>query len=203
MKLFASLTSPYARKIRIILAEKGLPFELVVDSPWEANTRIPTLNPLGKVPALITDSGEVFFDSPVIAGYLETLDTAPQLLPTDRLDAVRVRQLEALADGVTDAAVTALLESRRPDGQRSELEMDRQMEKLDRGLDELERRASGRTWLHGDSLGLGDIAVGVALGYLDLRFAHHEWRAQHPALAALAERLFARPSFASTKPPVG
>lgn len=203
MKLFASLTSPYARKIRIILAEKRLPFELVVDSPWEANTRVPSINPLGKVPALITDDGEVFFDSPVIAGYLETLDATPRLLPTDPLDAVRVRQLEALADGVTDAAVTALLESRRPDGQRSELEMDRQMEKLDRGLDELERRATGRTWLHDDSLGLGDIAVGVALGYIDLRFAHHEWRGTHPALAALADRLFARPSFAGTKPPVG
>ncbi|NMG75395.1 glutathione S-transferase [Aromatoleum diolicum] len=203
MKLFASLTSPYARKIRIILAEKRLPFELVVDSPWEGNTRIPSINPLGKVPALVTENDEVFFDSPVIAGYLETLDATPRLVPNDPLDAVRVRQLEALADGVTDAAVTALLESRRPDGQRSELEMDRQMEKIDRGLDELERRASGRTWLHGDSLSLGDIAVAVALGYLDLRFAHHEWRDTHPALAALADRMFARPSFTSTRPPVG
>ena len=110
MKLLASLTSPYARKIRIVLDEKGLPFELVVDSPWEANTRIPELNPLGKVPVLIADSGETFFDSPVIAGYLETLDTAPALLPASGLDAVRVRQTEALADGVTDAAVAALLE---------------------------------------------------------------------------------------------
>jgi glutathione S-transferase len=203
MKLFASLTSPYARKIRIILAEKALSFELVVDSPWEANTRIPSINPLGKVPALATDDGEVFFDSPVIAGYLETLDAAPRLLPKDPLEAVRVRQIEALADGVTDAAVTALLESRRPDGQRSDTEIDRQMEKIDRGLDELERRASGRNWLHGDSMSLGDIAAAVAVGYLDLRFAHHEWRGAHPALAALAQRLFVRPSFTDTKPPVG
>ena len=203
MKLFASLTSPYVRKIRIILAEKALPFELVVDSPWEANTRIPSINPLGKVPALATDDGEVFFDSPVIAGYLETLDAAPRLLPKDPLEAVRVRQIEALADGVTDAAVTALLESRRPDGQRSDTEIDRQMEKIDRGLDELERRASGRNWLHGESMSLGDIAAAVSLGYLDLRFAHHEWRGTHPALAALAQRLFVRPSFTGTKPPVG
>ena len=106
MKLLASLTSPYARKIRVILAEKALPFELVVDSPWEANTRIPELNPLGKVPVLVADSGETFFDSPVIAGYLDTLGAPPALLPGDALDAVRVRQTEALADGVTDAAVT-------------------------------------------------------------------------------------------------
>ena len=99
MKLLASLTSPYARKIRIVLAEKALPFELVVDSPWEANTRIPELNPLGKVPVLVADSGETFFDSPVIAGYLDTLGAPPALLPGDALDAVRVRQTEALADG--------------------------------------------------------------------------------------------------------
>ncbi|HRJ25570.1 MAG TPA: glutathione S-transferase N-terminal domain-containing protein, partial [Thauera sp.] len=88
MKLLASLTSPYARKIRIILAEKALPFELVVDSPWEVNTRIPTLNPLGKVPVLITATGETFFDSPVIAGYLETLPAPPALLPADALDEI-------------------------------------------------------------------------------------------------------------------
>jgi glutathione S-transferase len=203
MKLFASLTSPYARKIRIVLAEKGLPYELVVDSPWEANTRVPELNPLGKVPALVTDDGEVFFDSPVIAGYLETLNAAPHLLPQQPIDAVRVRQLEALADGVTDAAVTLVLESRRPDTQRSDEEIARQMGKIERAMAELERRAAGRQWLHGDALTLGDVAVGAALAYLDLRQPQYDWRPGHAALAALALRLFARPSFTETKPPVG
>jgi glutathione S-transferase len=203
MKLFASLTSPYARKIRIVLAEKKLPFELVVDSPWEANTLVPEVNPLGKVPVLVSDDGEVFFDSPVIAGYLETLDAPPPLLPREALAAVRVRQTEALADGITDAAVTALLESRRPGGERSDAVIARQMEKVARGLDVLEQRAAGRTWLHGDALGLGDIAAAVALGYLDLRFPDFGWRDGHPALTALAERMFARPSFADTVPPAG
>jgi glutathione S-transferase len=203
MKLFASLTSPYARKIRIILAEKALPFDLVVDSPWEANTRVPDINPLGKVPALVTDEGEAFFDSPVIAGYLETLDASPRLLPAQPLEAVRVRQTEALADGITDAAVTALLESRRPDGERSDTVIARQMDKIGRGLDLLEARAAGHEWLHGERYGLGDIATGVALGYLDLRFPQTAWRDNHPALKAMAERLFARPSFASTVPPAG
>ncbi|HJV26551.1 MAG TPA: glutathione S-transferase [Aromatoleum sp.] len=202
MKLFASLTSPYARKIRILLAEKGLPFELVVDSPWEANTRIPTVNPLGKVPALVTDDGETFFDSPVIAAYIETLDSGLPLLPKDPLQAVRVRQIEALADGLIDAAVLAVLESRRPTGQRSDMEIDRQIEKVDRSVDELERRAASREWMHGDTMSLADISVAVALGYLDLRFPDHEWRSAHPALAALAAHMFARPSFATTKPPV-
>ncbi|TAH40561.1 MAG: glutathione S-transferase [Betaproteobacteria bacterium] len=203
MKLFASLTSPYARKIRVILAEKALPFELVVDSPWEANTRVPTVNPLGKVPALITDAGEIFFDSPVIAGYLETLGAAPRLLPADALAAVRVRQNESLADGITDAAVAALLESRRPDGERSEREIARQLEKVERALVELERRAAGHHWLNGEDMQLGDVAAGCALGYLDLRFPHIDWRGRHPALATLATRLFARTSFVDTVPPAG
>ena len=157
MKLLASLTSPYARKIRIVLAEKALPFELVVDSPWEANTRIPEVNPLGKVPVLVADSGETFFDSPVIAGSLDTLGAPPALLPGDALDAVRVRQTEALADGVTDAAVTALLESRRPDGERSAREIARQRDKIDRGLAELERRLDDRHWFNGGAMMLGGV----------------------------------------------
>jgi len=201
MKLFASLTSPYARKIRILLAEKGLPFELVVDSPWEANTRIPALNPLGKVPVLITDDGEAFFDSPVIAGYLETLPAEPAMLPADALEAVRVRQLEALADGITDAAVAALLESRRPDGQRSEAEIVRQKDKIARGLVELARRAHGHDWLHGGRFSLADVAAAVALAYLDLRHPDVDWRSSHPALARFAENMFARQSFTDTKPP--
>lgn len=203
MKLFASLTSPYARKIRIILAEKKLTFELVVDSPWEVNTLVADVNPLGKVPVLVTDDGEVFFDSPVIAGYLETLDAAPLLLPREALEAVRVRQIEALADGITDAAVTALLESRRSEAQRSDAVIARQLEKVARGLDVLEQRAAGRQWLHGDTLGLGDIAAAVALGYLDLRFPELDWRSRHPGLVPFAERMFARDSLRDTQPPAG
>ncbi|MCK2087664.1 glutathione S-transferase [Thauera aromatica] len=203
MKLLASLTSPYARKIRIILAEKALPFELVIDSPWEANTRIPSLNPLGKVPVLITDTDEAFFDSPVIASYLETLGAAPALLPADALEAVRVRQTEALADGVADAAVAALLESRRPDGERSEREIAHQFGKVERGLSELERRLGERPWFNGDTMQLGDIAVAAALGYLDLRFPDFDWRGRHPGLQPFAERLFARASFATTQAPAG
>jgi glutathione S-transferase len=203
MKLFASLTSPYVRKIRILLAEKGMPCELVVDSPWEANTRIPDLNPLGKVPALIADDGEIFYDSPVIAGYLEALNAAPHLIPTNPLEAVRVRQTEALADGVLDAAVIALLESRRSDPQRSDEVIKRQMDKIERALVVMEGLLKGPSWLHGDTFGLADISVGVALGYLDLRFPEFNWRTRHPDLAQFAERLFARQSFIDTKPPVG
>ena len=122
MKLVVSLTSPYARKIRVVLAEKGLPFELEVDIPWLADTRVPGYNPLGKVPALVADDGEVWFDSPVIVEYLDTL-AGPALLPADRLAALPVRQAEALADGITDAAVAAFLEGMRP-AERQEQQVD-------------------------------------------------------------------------------
>jgi glutathione S-transferase len=200
MKLVASLTSPYARKIRVVLAEKQLPFELEVDIPWNADTRVPDYNPLGKVPALVADDGRVWFDSPVVAGYLETLG-GPSLIPAEPLAALAVRQSEALADGILDAAVAHFLEAKRPPVQQDTASLARQMGKLERGLAALEDRARQGEGLNGPQLCLGDVAAGCALGYLDFRFPGLDWRSGRPTLAALAGRLFARPSFATTLPP--
>lgn len=200
MKLVASLTSPYARKIRVALAEKGLPFELEVDIPWLADTRVPGYNPLGKVPALVADDGEVWFDSPVIAEYLDTL-AGPLLLPADRLAALPVRQVEALADGITDAAVAAFLEGMRPAERQDPASIERQLGKIHRGLTVLEQRLTQRKGFGGEALSIADIAAGCALGYLDFRFASLGWRAAHPQLAAWADSLLARPSFTATAPP--
>lgn len=200
MKLVASLTSPYARKIRVALAEKSLPFELEVDIPWLADTRVPSYNPLGKVPALVADDGELWFDSPVIAEYLDTL-AGPLLLPADRAAALPVRQAEALADGITDAAVAAFLEGMRPAERQDPASIERQLGKIHRGLAALEQRLAQRKGLGGEALTIADIAAGCTLGYLDFRFAHLGWRAAHPQLAAWADGLLARPSFAATAPP--
>ena len=200
MKLIVSLTSPFARKIRVILAEKGLPCDLQVDIPWLAETNVPDYNPLGKVPVLVADDGEEWFDSPVIAEYLETLG-GPALLPADRIASLPVRQSEALADGITDAAVSAFLEMRRPTPQQDPASLERQITKIRRGLGALEERFAARKGFGGDTLTLADIAVGCALGYLDLRFAHLDWRAGRPALAAWAAGLLARPSFVASVPP--
>lgn len=200
MKLIAVATSPYARKIRVMLAEKGLPFEWVESSPWEPDGAVAELNPLGKVPVLITDDGEVFFDSPVIAGWIETLPATPRLLPANPQDAVRVRQTEALADGIADAALAIVLEGRRPEGQRSEEEIGRQLQKIERGLDQLEQQIAGRPWLQGKTISLGDIAAGATFAYLDLRLPHLGWRFTRPELALLAERLLQRPSFQESTP---
>lgn len=200
MKLVASLTSPYARKIRVALAEKSLPFELEVDIPWLADTRVPSYNPLGKVPALVADDGELWFDSPVIAEYLDTL-AGPLLLPADRAAALPVRQAEALADGITDAAVAAFLEGMRPAERQDPAAIERQLGKISRGLTALEARVAQRKGCAGEALSIADIAIGCTLGYLDLRFAHLGWRAAHPQLAAWAAGLMARPSFTATAPP--
>ena len=201
MKLIASLTSPYARKIRIVLAERHQPFELVVDIPWNADTHVPDYNPLGKVPALVADDGCVYVDSPVIAEYIDGVLCSPLLIPAERAQAVKVKLVEALADGLIDAAVAIFLERKRtPDRQDSEW-IARQFGKIDLALASLARQLGGSTWFHEQHLTLADIAVGCALGYLAFRFTEIGWRDQHPALAAFYDRLMTRESFLATVPP--
>lgn len=200
MKLIASLTSPYARKIRILLLEKGIPFEFINDSPWEAATHVPEFNPLGKVPALVADDGEVFFDSPIIADYLETLGVYAPELPADAMQSLRIRQIEALADGIVDAGVSWFLETRRPEDKQMLPAIDRQRGKILRGLDQLEKRAAGQEWIHGDAFSRADIAVATMLLWLDFRLPDFDWRGEHPALAAYAARMAERASFVQTVP---
>lgn len=200
MKLIGSYTSPYVRKISVILLEKGIPFEFVNDPPTSAGSKVTEFNPLGKVPALLTDEGEVFYDSPIIVQYLELLNMAPTLLPWEPLDALRVKQVAALADGVTDAAVALVLENRRDASQRNEQWLIRQRGKVLRGLDQLEKYASEGQWLNGESLNVADISVACTLGYLNFRHIAPGWCVERPTLIKLVERLFARQSFARTSP---
>lgn len=139
MKLIGSYTSPFVRKISVILLEKRIPFEFVNESPYSESNGVARYNPLGKVPALVTDDGECWFDSPVIAQYLELLGVAPPMIPADPRAALRMRQLEALADGVMEAAQALVREKARPGAQQSEQELLRQREKVARGLDRLVR----------------------------------------------------------------
>jgi len=201
MKLTASPTSPYARKIRVLLAEKGLDFDMIEDSPWEADTGVPRINPLGKVPVLETDDGQYFFDSPVIAGYLEVKYPEPVFIPADPMEAVHVRQTEALADGITDAALLIRLETLRPMEAQLRETVERQQGKIERGLEALEAKLPSKEhWFHGHRISLADIAAGCALEYLDFRLAHLNWRQRFPHLKELALRIGARNSFLSTRP---
>ena len=200
MKLVGSYTSPFVRKISIIMLEKGITFEFVNDAPYEAQNKIVQYNPLGKVPALVTDDGEVWFNSPIIVEYLELLGIAPALLPRDPMASLKVRQIEALADGIMDAGLVSVREQARPAAQQSETELLRQREKISRSLDMLEKYVADGT-LNADELNVATIAVACAIGYLNFRRVSPGWCVDRPKLVKLVETLFQRESFARTEPP--
>ncbi|MGB6009091.1 glutathione S-transferase [Castellaniella sp.] len=201
MRLIGSLTSPYVRKVRIVLAEKKLDYELVLDDPWSANTQTTDFNPLGKVPCLILDENEALFDSRVIVEYLDTLSPVGRLIPPPGRERVAVKRWEATADGIMDAASSMIMESRRPQEQQSTAWVERQQGKIYAALDYMNSLLGEQPYCTGVNLCLADIAVGAALGYLDFRNPNLNWRARHANLARLAEKLDARPSFVSTRPP--
>ena len=192
MKLIGSYTSPFVRKISILLLEKGIEFEFVNEQPYNAENGVAQYNPLGKVPALVTDEGEYWFDSPIIAEYIE--------LPADPKAALAVKQVEALADGIMDAALTSVREQARPAAQQSETELLRQREKISRSLDRCEQLIrEGK--IDTDSLNLGTIAIACAIGYLNFRHVSPGWCVDRLLLVKLADTLFSRESFARTEPP--
>ena len=202
MKLIASLTSPYVRKVRIVLAEKKIDCDLVLDSPWVEGNQVAVSNPLGKIPVLLLDDESTLYDSRVIAEYLDTVAPNNRLLPASGRERISVKRWEALADGVLDAAVAAFLEARRPDGERSPSWIERQRGKVNQALKVMSDDLGDQPWCHGSGLSLADIAVGCALGYVSFRLGDIRWREQYPNLAQLYEKLMQRPAFAETVPPV-
>lgn len=202
MKLIGAPNSPFWRKARILALEKGIAHDNEVQLPFAPDTRVPDYNPLGKVPALVTDDGEVLYDSRVIVEYLETLAPRNIFTPAADHDRILVKRWEALADGCTDAQAVIVFERRRTRAEQISQEwIAWQRGKIDRALAEMSRQLGDRTWCHGDGMTLADIAVVCALGFLSLRFKEVPWRDLHPNLARLFDRLHERPSFAKTMPP--
>jgi glutathione S-transferase len=202
MKLIGSLTSPYVRKVRVVMAEKKLDFQLLLEDVWGTDAVL-KYNPLGKVPCLVMEGGEAVFDSRVIVEYLDTLSPVGKLIPPSGRERVEVRTWEALADGLLDAAILARLEatwSERGDGERSQAWIARQMSRVHATLKAFSQGLGEKPWCSGIHFTLADVAVGCALGYLDFRFAPIDWRGEYPNLARFAEKLAARPSFVDTAP---
>ena len=204
MKLIASLTSPFARKVRIVLAEKQLEHELVVDIPWNAETQVPQFNPLGKVPVLVINEQEhtSLFDSRVIVEYLERLVPSPVLIPKAAEAYIQTKRQEALADGIADAAATIFIEQKRPQSLQSAEWIARQQQKIDLGLQAMSQVLGDKLFFVGEELSLADISSVCCLGYLDLRFAEIAWRSQFPNLANFMTRLADRESIKQTIPMV-
>ena len=203
MKLIGSATSPYVRKVRIVMAEKKLDYQLVMEDVWALETTIMASNPLGKVPCLVMEGGEAVFDSRVIVEYLDTLSPVGKLIPVQGRERAEVKTWEALADGLLDAAILVRLEISwvgRTAAQRSDVWTARQMGKITAALKAMSTGLGDKPFCSGIHLSLSDIAVGCALAYLDLRFADIGWRSAHPNLSKLQEKLMLRPSFIDTKP---
>ncbi len=202
IRLIASLTSPYVRKVRIVMAEKRLEYQMELDDVWSPNTRIQDANPLGKVPCLIMEDGGALFDSRVIVEYLDTLTPVAKLIPPNGRERAEVRTWEALGDGMLDAAILVRLEhSQRQAAQQSEQWINRQMTKVHAGIAAMGHALAEKPWCNGHAYSLADIALGCALGYLDFRFKELDWRASQPNLARHYEKIAARQSFVDTQPP--
>ncbi len=201
MLLIGTPNSPFARKVRILMLEKGIAFDEITEMPSAEGNRVATFNPLGKVPVLRTDDERNLFDSAVIVQYLETLPPRFHLLPEPDAERIEVLRWEALADGCMDAMALTIAEGRRADPQqRSAQWIAHQRAKIDRAVAAMAQELGERTYCHGERFSLADVAVGSCLGFLDLRFPDVAWRT-NARLVALFERLCARPSFAATVPP--
>jgi glutathione S-transferase len=198
MKLYYSPTSPYVRKVNVCAFELGLDkeIELISTNPWEADPRLLINNPLSKVPTLITDDGMELYDSPVICEYLDSINGQSVLIPAKGSERWQALKLEALGDGILDAAVLRFLERKRPTVQQSKDWDTMQKDSILRSLQYLENNIS----MWPADLTIGQIAVACALGYLDFRFADEDWRQLQPVLANWYKGFVERGSMQATLP---
>ncbi|HEY7610991.1 MAG TPA: glutathione S-transferase N-terminal domain-containing protein [Alphaproteobacteria bacterium] len=202
MKLFFAALSPFVRKVRVAAMELGLDKKIelvtVATTPVAMNADLAKVNPLGKLPALVADDGDLLFDSAVIVEYLDALAGGGKIIPAKGPERWRVKRTEALADGMADAAILMRYEAamRPPEKQWADW-VAGQKQKVTQGLDALE----GQAWLFDDKVDAGKIATGCMLGYLDLRFPDLGWRKKCETLGRWYDAFAKRPSMAATKPP--
>lgn len=198
MKLFYANTSPYARKVRVFAAEKGLGgrIEAILCNPFDVSPELKAANPLSKVPSLVLDDGDALYDSPAICEYLDSLAPNSRLIPEEGAARWVVLRRHALADGILDAAFSVVMERRRDDGEQSPSWLERWTAAIGRSLDALETEIGSFP----ANLNLAHIATGCALAYLDFRLPDLEWRTGHPETAKWFEAFAERPSMKDTRP---
>lgn len=195
MKLLGTNTSPYVRKVRLVLLEKNIRHDYLVDPPREPGSQVVKVNPLGRIPALILDDETCVFDSPVIAEYADTLNDTPILIPRDSaLARMRVKRWEALADGIMDSAVVVRTERIRPEEKQEADNIIRHNDAITRALSFASGQLGQNEWCEGSSITLADLALASALIYLDLRQPERDWRGPHPNLAKWFARISSRSS---------
>ena len=201
MQLISATPSPYARMVRIALAEKSVGFELVTEVPWNSDATVAQYNPLGKVPVLIPDDDLPVYDSAMILDWLEIRYPLAPLMPVEPEDVLLVKRLEVLANGICDAVVLAVIENTRDSDKRSEPWIARQDTKIRAAIAETARLVDAdNQFLVAEMFSRADIAVGSMLAYVSLRYPHVDWRREHPELAQISDRLEERESFKNTVP---
>ena len=200
MKLFYSATSPYVRKVMVVAYETGQADGIekhgAAANPVKRDASVVAKNPTGKVPTMVLDDGSALFDSRVICQYLDAQHGGDRLYAEEGPERWRILRLEAIADGLLDAALLARYEiALRPEDKRWPDWLNGQMDKVNSSLDAMQNEVSGRK-----GVDAGLIAAGCALGYLDFRYGDLGWRNKRPALAAWYEAFSQRPSMQATVP---
>jgi len=191
MRLLASLASPYTRKVRVVLAEKKIDFDLELVDVAPAENPVNAHNPLGKIPTLVLDDGSALYDSRVMVEFLDHASPLGRLIPADIRERVQVRRWEALADGVVDAGILV----------RNDFQVEKQVARMRRGMARLAADLEGQAWCHGERYSLADIALGCCVGWLGFRKPGGvDWLAEYPVLERHYQKLLERPAFAETIP---
>jgi glutathione S-transferase len=199
MRLFGSLTSPYVRKARVLIHEKQLPVELVVEDPWSEDSPIIEKNPLSKVPVLEIAPEQYYFESSLVVHFLDHVD-GKSLTPTDPQNYWQAQWWQALGNGIIDAAIQRIFETRRPQEHQLQDRMEREAQRIRRAIALAEKTFAGGDFLLANRFTLADLVLGVALQYVDFRYPH-DWRASSPKLAQWHAGIASRRSFEETVPP--
>ncbi len=199
MKLFGSLKSPYVRKARVLIEEKALPVEFVIEDPWADNSPIIEKNPLSKVPALEIAPNDYIFESVLIVHFLDHVD-GRSFTPRDPVGYWEAQRWQSLGNGIIDAAIQRIFETRRPPEHQLQDKMEREAARVRRAIALGESSFKGGEFLVGNRLSIADLILGVALQYVDFRYPH-DWRATSPKLKAWHAGIAARTSFVKTQPP--
>ena len=200
MKLYGSTTSPYVRKARVLIHEKNMPVEFVVEDPWIEDSPVIIKNPLSKVPALEIGTDSYMFESQLVVHYLDHVD-GKSFTPRDPAGYWQSQWWQALGQGIIDAGIARILEMRRPEDKQMPEKIVREEKRIARAIDLAEKTIKENSeFLLGNRFGLADIAMGVAMQYTDFRYPH-DWRSRAPKLAKWLAGVAARPSFEETLPP--
>jgi len=199
MRLYGSPTSPYVRKARVLIKEKNLRCEFVVEDPWPDDSPIVARNPFSKVPVLEISPGNHLFESVMVVHYLDHVD-GKSLAPKDPAGYWQAQWWQALGNGIIDAGIARILEIRRPEDKQIAEKLTREENRISRAIDLAESALKGGKFLVGNRLTLADLIMGVALQYTDFRHPH-DWRSRVPLLAKWQSGIAARKSFQETLPP--